>query len=119
MIEGRACPSIDDASITVKSGLEIEGHARPSIYDARAVARGARDRERPARQEGPMPRISKAVKLAKAKSLLGGVSKHLRERATLRMGGDHYSPNDLIALFRSHMEAIDAVDAAGTAFSSQ
>jgi len=63
-----------------------------------------------------MPRISKAAKLAKAKSLMGGVSKHLLKHSTYRMGGDLYSPKELVDLFRSHMDALDEVDAARNRF---
>jgi hypothetical protein len=59
-----------------------------------------------------MPRISKLAKLTRARSITSGLFKHFAPRIKHRIAGNRYSQREMIAVFQSHLEAIEEVDAA-------
>jgi hypothetical protein len=59
-----------------------------------------------------MPRIAKVTKLANARNLIAGVSRHFTKRGSYRVAGESHSTKELVALLRSHVAAIGEVDAA-------
>ncbi|MDP9003020.1 MAG: hypothetical protein M3O46_23250 [Myxococcota bacterium] len=62
-----------------------------------------------------MPKLGTVTKRARATSVIRGVTKHFVRGKRYLIGGKQYTPEDLVGIFQSHIDAIDDVGAAHAA----
>ena len=65
-----------------------------------------------------MPRISKEVKQASAHNVIAGVAKRLAKHKMIVLGREPFTPDELIAVYRAHLDAIRELSAAHAAVSA-
>ncbi|MGO8993524.1 MAG: hypothetical protein ACLQVI_09345 [Polyangiaceae bacterium] len=63
-----------------------------------------------------MPRITKNDKLAQARNIIRGISARFGKRSKLVVSGKQYTPQEVIALYQSHVDAIREAETARVLF---
>ncbi len=102
VIEGRRCPSIS-------AHAEIEGERCPAISVHAMIEGHTRPAISTPLTERSMPKIGQITKRTQAASLITGIKKHLAHKKAHFFMGASFSTKDLIALFQSHLDALDKI----------
>jgi hypothetical protein len=100
-IEGNASPSNPGAAGLAAVVVGIEGKGSPSNSIAL--------------ERGPMPKITKTEKRARARDAIAGLKKHFGPGEIKQLGGKATTRDGLVAVLQEHLDALAAVDAATVA----
>lgn len=63
-----------------------------------------------------MPKLSQVAKRFRAGNVIAGIEEHLPRGEALVVSGKRYTPEELVAIFGAHIDALDAVRSARVAF---